>query len=162
MTQVSVADFSIRDLIKPDPSRVKKILSAILNFAKFREEQLSVFDKHTIRSVRSPIPQTSKWRSFRVLWQTTNGQEQYETQHRELIDHVEANRARLAAVRVQRAEEAPLIAERKEINEQLRNDLKNLKRQQSALTNDIDTLKREKNVLTEKLVPIQPSILVQS
>jgi hypothetical protein len=55
MTQVSVADFSIRDLIKPDPSRVKKILSAILNFAKFREEQLSVFDKHTIRSVRSPI-----------------------------------------------------------------------------------------------------------
>jgi kinetochore protein Nuf2 len=54
MTQVSVADFSIRDLIKPDPNRIKKILSAILNFAKFREEQLSVFDKHTIRSVRSP------------------------------------------------------------------------------------------------------------
>jgi FtsZ-binding cell division protein ZapB len=42
--------------------------------------------------------------------------------------------------------------ERKQINETLRNDLKNLKRQQSALTNDNDVLKREKNVLTEKLV----------
>lgn len=54
MTQVSVTDISIRDLIKPDPVRVKKILSAILNFAKFREEQLPVFDKHTIRSVPFP------------------------------------------------------------------------------------------------------------
>ena len=56
------------------------------------------------------------------------------------------------SLRVQREEEAPLIAERKQINETLRNDLKNLKRQQSALTNDNDVLKREKNVLTEKLV----------
>jgi len=56
MSQVSVADFSIRDLIKPDPLRVKNILSAILNFAKFREEQLPVFDKHTIRSVSPTNP----------------------------------------------------------------------------------------------------------
>jgi kinetochore protein Nuf2 len=65
---------------------------------------------------------------------------------------VESNRARLESLRIQREEEAPLIAERKLINESLRNDLKNLKRQQSALTNDNDVLKREKNVLTEKLV----------
>ena len=72
------------------------------------------------------------------------------------MDLVESNRSRLASLRVQREEEAPLIGERKEINEGLRNDLKNLKRQQSALTNDIDALKREKNVLTEKLVPSHP------
>lgn len=65
---------------------------------------------------------------------------------------MESNRARLESLRIQREEEAPLIAERKLINEGLRNDLKNLKRQQSALTNDNDVLKREKNVLTEKLV----------
>jgi len=76
------------------------------------------------------------------------------------VDLAESNRARLAALRIQREEEAPLIAERKEINESLRNDLKNLKRQQSALTNDIDALKREKNVLTEKLVPISPIIVI--
>jgi kinetochore protein Nuf2 len=51
MSQVAISDFSIRDLIKPDAQRVKRILSAIINFAKFREEQLPVFDKHTERSV---------------------------------------------------------------------------------------------------------------
>lgn len=53
MTQVGVQDFSIRDLIKPEAQRVKTILSAVINFAKFREEQLSVFDKHVERSVQS-------------------------------------------------------------------------------------------------------------
>ena len=53
MTLVGITDFSIRDLIKPDAGRVKKILSAIINFAKFREEQLPVFDKHIERSVCS-------------------------------------------------------------------------------------------------------------
>jgi kinetochore protein Nuf2 len=55
MSQVGILDFSIRDLIKPDAQRVKKILSAIINFAKFREEQLPVFDKHTERSVNALI-----------------------------------------------------------------------------------------------------------
>lgn len=128
MTRVGIHDFSIRDLIKPESHRVKTILSAIINFAKFREEQLPVFDKYTERS------------------------ETYETKHRELVDQAESNKARLASLRIQREEEAPLIAERKGINEELRNDLKNLKRQQSGLTNEIDALKREKNVLTEKLV----------
>jgi kinetochore protein Nuf2 len=71
---------------------------------------------------------------------------------------VESNKTRLASLRIQREEEAPLIVERKQINESLRNDLKNLKRQQSALTNDNDVLKREKNVLTEKLVPPNPDL----
>jgi len=53
MTQVGIDDFSIRDLIKPEVLRVKKILSAIINFARFREEQLSVFDKYTERSVHA-------------------------------------------------------------------------------------------------------------
>lgn len=68
------------------------------------------------------------------------------------MDQVESNKTRLSSLRIQREEEAPLIAERKEINESLRNDLKNLKRQQTAIQNDIDVLKREKNVLTERLV----------
>ena len=51
MSQVGILDFSIRDLIKPESARVKQILSAIINFAKFREEQLPVFDKHVERSV---------------------------------------------------------------------------------------------------------------
>jgi len=51
MKVVEIRDFSIRDLIKPEPARVKTILSAVINFAKFREEQMTVFDKYTERSV---------------------------------------------------------------------------------------------------------------
>ena len=75
-----------------------------------------------------------------------------------MVDLVEKNKTKLISLRIQREEEAPLIAEQKGINENLRNDLKNLKRQQSALTNDIDVLKREKNALTEKLVPFWPKV----
>jgi kinetochore protein Nuf2 len=51
MNVVGILDFSIRDLIKPDPTRVKAILSAIINFVKFREEQSNVLDKYVERSV---------------------------------------------------------------------------------------------------------------
>ena len=37
-----VRDFSMRDLAKPDPVRLRKHLSAVINFAKFREEKLQV------------------------------------------------------------------------------------------------------------------------
>ena len=75
------------------------------------------------------------------------------------MDQAESNKSRLASLRIQREEEAPLIAERKETNENLRNDLKNLKRQQTAIQNDIDVLKREKNVLTERLVSSLSTLL---
>lgn len=35
-----VRDFSMRDLTKPDPVRLRKFLSAVINFAKYREEKL--------------------------------------------------------------------------------------------------------------------------
>ena len=37
-------DFSlVKDLYKPEPARLRRNLSAIINFAKFREEKLSLF-----------------------------------------------------------------------------------------------------------------------
>jgi len=40
---VGINDFSLRDVIKPEGPRFKLILSGIINFAKFREEQLALF-----------------------------------------------------------------------------------------------------------------------
>jgi kinetochore protein Nuf2 len=47
MTVVGIYDFNMKDFIKPTPERVRRILSAVINFAKFREEQLSEFEKYT-------------------------------------------------------------------------------------------------------------------
>ena len=42
----------MRDLIKPDPKRLVRNLSAIINFAKYREERVGVYTELTRRTVR--------------------------------------------------------------------------------------------------------------
>ena len=44
MTASGLQDFSlVKDLYKPESARLRRNLSAIINFAKFREEKLSLF-----------------------------------------------------------------------------------------------------------------------
>lgn len=43
--------FNVRDLSRPDPARVRRYLSAIINFHKFRELQLQSFVEFSDRSV---------------------------------------------------------------------------------------------------------------
>lgn len=47
-----IYDFNLRDLLTPTPKRLRKHLSALINFAKFREERLQAFSalsKDTVR-----------------------------------------------------------------------------------------------------------------
>jgi len=41
MGACGVRDFTLKDLMKPEPKRTVRHLSAIINFAKFREERLA-------------------------------------------------------------------------------------------------------------------------
>ncbi len=50
MGEVGIDDFSLKDLIRPEGPRLRIILSAMINFAKFREEQLGVFEEMSRRS----------------------------------------------------------------------------------------------------------------
>lgn len=50
MVEVGIEDFGFKDLIRPEGPRLRIILSAIINFAKFREEQLSVFEEFNRKS----------------------------------------------------------------------------------------------------------------
>ncbi|GFH15494.1 DHR10 domain-containing protein [Haematococcus lacustris] len=45
MSASGVKDFSWRDVFKPDPPRLRRHLSAIINFAKFREEKALAFQE---------------------------------------------------------------------------------------------------------------------
>ncbi len=42
-----VTDFSLLDVFKPDAKRLRRNLSAIINFAKFKEERLEAIHKFT-------------------------------------------------------------------------------------------------------------------
>jgi hypothetical protein len=45
METVGIQDFTLRDLFEPQFPRTKRFLSAIINFAKFREERLSRYNE---------------------------------------------------------------------------------------------------------------------
>lgn len=53
MTDIYFPDFSFRDVIRPEGRRFKYILSSLINFAKFREDQLAVFEQFTHKTVRN-------------------------------------------------------------------------------------------------------------
>ncbi|EEB05767.2 spindle pole body protein Nuf2 [Schizosaccharomyces japonicus yFS275] len=46
MHKISVDDFSLRDLLKPEAARLRRILSGVINFAKCREQKLPLFDEY--------------------------------------------------------------------------------------------------------------------
>ena len=45
MKKIGIEDYDMRDLIRADSNRVRLVLSAIINFAKFREEHLGILDE---------------------------------------------------------------------------------------------------------------------
>lgn len=42
-------DFSMKDLLAPEPKRVRRHLSAVINFAKFREERLVMYAELAVK-----------------------------------------------------------------------------------------------------------------
>lgn len=47
-----VHDFSLKDIQKPEYKRVVKIFSAVINFAKFREEKVGAYEEFVEKTVR--------------------------------------------------------------------------------------------------------------
>ena len=52
MNTVGIFDFNMRDMSKPETTRVKRILSAVINFMRFQEDRFQVFDQCLQQSVR--------------------------------------------------------------------------------------------------------------
>lgn len=51
LTKIAQVDFfSLQDLTRPDPARTRKILSALVNFAKFKHERQSTVDAVAAKS----------------------------------------------------------------------------------------------------------------
>ncbi len=125
--ECQVDDFSLRDIVKPESARVHKILSNILNFAKFREERQSILEKYAIKA------ESNHDRLDRLKFENEDLEE------------------KLTSLRAQKLEEEPLTKAAKETNHHLTEDLRALKRAQTEMSHDIDRLKQEKSILTDRL-----------
>lgn len=53
MSVVGINDFSMRELRKPEAPGVRRILSAVINFIRFRENSMNDLDQQMRRSVSS-------------------------------------------------------------------------------------------------------------
>jgi len=51
MLEVGFADFSFKDMTKPTQDRIIKILSSLVNYAKFREQRLATFEQFSAAGV---------------------------------------------------------------------------------------------------------------
>lgn len=51
MDTCGIYDFGMKDVISPTPKRVRRQLSALINFAKFREERIAAFSELTRETV---------------------------------------------------------------------------------------------------------------
>ena len=45
MEASGVTDFNLRDMFKPEYSRTRRNISAVINFAKFREEKVAAYEE---------------------------------------------------------------------------------------------------------------------
>ncbi|KAJ8608550.1 hypothetical protein MRB53_039604 [Persea americana] len=118
---------ALQDIIKPDAKRVRRILSAIINFAKFREERLEVYEKFTGKA------------------------SEYHTKLEDLTIQNEHLTKRVEELKIRRIQEEPLVAQARAVNEGLTNELYDLKRIEGQTMTEYDRLKSEKAELTTRL-----------
>ena len=122
-----VEDFSMRDISHPDPKRFRRQLSGILNFAKFREERMSMLLEITGKREEA-----------------LNNLRRVQLENEKLTD-------RLATLRLQTQNEASEIAALDEEVLELEKEIEANNRKQVDLREDIQQLKSFNTSLKEGL-----------
>ncbi|CAG8488024.1 10257_t:CDS:10 [Paraglomus brasilianum] len=118
MAAAGIDDYCIRDVLKPEPGRVRMILSGIINFARFHEDNIYVLQAYMDESENVEIEHQNECR-----------------RRQELIDQ-------LGLIKLQHVEEEPAARQFKQANIELGNELKGLKRQQNSLSGSIENMKK--------------------
>ncbi|KAJ3047943.1 kinetochore-associated Ndc80 complex subunit nuf2 [Rhizophlyctis rosea] len=134
MNEVGVEDFSMIDILRPEGQRLRRILSAVINFVKFREERMQVFEMLTLKSDELQEQRT-----------------ELEKRNKDLSERV--NRLRL-----ERAEQEPALQTLRDANSALTAELRELSKKQNILTSEAESLKNEKNELAAKASKAQNMI----
>ncbi|AQZ11521.1 NUF2 (YOL069W) [Zygosaccharomyces parabailii] len=125
---IGVSDFNMLDLYKPDPLRTRRLLSAVVNYARFREERM--FDCNKF------ISQTET-----LLGQLRSKFDDYNLLHQQLEDNEED----ATQLGVQK------IGELEENNKNLEIELKKLTQVQKTLSLDYNSYKQQKQKMLKEL-----------
>lgn len=122
-----VDDFSIRDVAKPDHTRLKIILSALINYARFREERMGDLDELMDNNDKT-------LETYKLLKKKNN----------ELESQIEK-------ISIALNNQGFTLDELHKNNEDLENELRNLRMVQKQLTDDYEKYKTDKTGLKNEL-----------
>eukprot|EP00281_Chroomonas_sp_CCMP1168_P000577 CAMPEP_0206266474 /NCGR_PEP_ID=MMETSP0047_2-20121206/30593_1 /ASSEMBLY_ACC=CAM_ASM_000192 /TAXON_ID=195065 /ORGANISM="Chroomonas mesostigmatica_cf, Strain CCMP1168" /LENGTH=421 /DNA_ID=CAMNT_0053694529 /DNA_START=15 /DNA_END=1280 /DNA_ORIENTATION=- len=121
-----VHDFSLKDIQKPEYKRLLKLFSAVINFAKFREEKVGAYEEYVERTESL-------------------------VQEKEVVDNkFEALTEQLHYLRAQRKQELPLITELEEDNQRMEDQIKALNVEQGAIKAKIHEIKQLRQATSDK------------
>ncbi|KAF9089775.1 kinetochore-associated Ndc80 complex subunit nuf2 [Mortierella sp. AD031] len=126
MHEVGVNDFSSRDVTKPEAERVRRILSAVINFAKFREDRQPAF--------------------FQALREADEVIDSCADREREC----EQMAQELENIKQRKIAQEPRVEEYKAVNQSLAMEMEEYKKQEIQTTRLKDEVIRERNGLVER------------
>lgn len=129
MAICGVEDFGFQDLFKPDPQRLQRILSHVINFFRFVQQNcLEPFQN---------VANEAAGRKGRI---------------NELLNENEMLQDQIKQMRQRQKQEEPLIAKAQQYNEQLMEDLRALKNEQTTLQDNMQNAKDDKKTMINTLV----------
>ncbi|EME32654.1 kinetochore protein Nuf2 [Galdieria sulphuraria] len=128
-------EFSMKDYLKPEYARTKKILSAIINFAKFREERLVTFLELQGRS------------------------EEITTRKQQTEEELNELREKVKKLRCEDEEMAPYAQSLQEQAEELVGDIAQYNKSQASLQKQIKEMKAEVASRSDKISSTKFNIL---
>jgi kinetochore protein Nuf2 len=128
-------DFSMRDLSEPDPKRLRRQLSGVINFAKFREERFMMYTELTAKT------------------------DDLVVNIRKKEDENAALKGKLAELKSQFASEEPAIKELDDQTTILESKIESLNKQQAVLRHETGEMKTEGNKLKDQVAELQFSTL---
>ncbi|KAJ3379859.1 kinetochore-associated Ndc80 complex subunit nuf2 [Lobulomyces angularis] len=133
LSKIGIHDLTLIDITHPRRKSITRILSALINFAKFREEHLMVFDECTLKTDQA-IEQA------RIL----------EDRNLQLAEKVNT-------LALKREEQKPAVEKLQKLNSALATDLIELQKIQKNLTTEVENLRNTKVDLEAKLTNINLS-----
>ncbi|KAK9448731.1 Nuf2 family-domain-containing protein [Limtongia smithiae] len=122
-----VDDFSMADCIRPEAQRMRRLLSAVVNFARFREEHMGVCEDLVQRSEEISLATEQVYQDMVMFSE------------------------RVQELRVQKEKEAPKIKEAQNHNREVEAELRRLKKVQEQYVAEHEAYKRDKQRLVSKL-----------
>lgn len=128
METCEVQDFSIKDYLFPTPNRVRRHLSGVMNFAKFREERLV------------------------LLGDLSSSREELLERLNELKDVSDLLNNRLSLLREQTSEESKMIADLENECKSMEHNILSLNKEQEEIRQESISLKSKNAELKEALV----------